>query len=684
MPWHVAKTAQCPASRPWGVILDASGQVVPGGCHATKAEANAHMAALYANEPHAAAPVQVTVPALVTIPHVDLVAAGTWDLSTGLTTFTTQDLADAVDAAQCPAVGAPVIKLGHTDKRFNGDGQPSIGRVRNLALADDGSKVTGDLAGMPGWLGVIMESAYPQRSVEGAWGFQCQIGHTHPFVITGLALLGVSPPGVGVLSDIQDVAALYGVAAAAREVAATWQTAAGGAMPKDASAAAAITVDDVRQAYYQAAPMSYWITEVQMDPTQLIVCDDAEGCVYRVPFKISNGAVTFGTPVKVEVVYEDVAALAGVRHGTLVAFASAEESRAGIVLAAWSASTQVGNMGTDPSQSAINKMFALPADTKSDSKLPHHNCDASSHTVGEANPDGCSAAIGAINGAHGGLAGVSEADARKAYNHLAAHLRSAGQEPPDYSGPGASASTEGVEAGGPHGAYNGTHSHPHSAFGAQGGDETHDHSHTHTGGAMHDHAHASAGPTGKGAADVELSDTQKAAIRAALGLADDEEVTAEHVAAMAAKLAEATAAAAGGGDGGTPEPDATPEPVAASKAGSLPPGVVAVDQDVWAATQARIQQGELARAEQLRARRDSAIAGAVSAGKFPAARVSHWQRIWDADPEGTEAVLAGLTPGVVPTADIGMEGGPTAAAEAEDYQRLFPPEYTRTAIFAKD
>jgi len=49
----VAKTSQCPASKTWGVILDATGKVVPGGCHPTKAEADAHMAALYANEPGA-------------------------------------------------------------------------------------------------------------------------------------------------------------------------------------------------------------------------------------------------------------------------------------------------------------------------------------------------------------------------------------------------------------------------------------------------------------------------------------------------------------------------------------------------------------------------------------------------------------------------------------------------------
>jgi hypothetical protein len=179
---------------------------------------------------------------------------------------------------------------------------------------------------------------------------------------------------------------------------------------------------------------------------------------------------------------------------------------------------------------------------------------------------------------------------------------------------------------------------------------------------------------------VELSDKQKAAIRAALGLADDEEITAEHVAAMAAKLAEATAPPPADPSPAKPEE----EPVAARKGGALPAGTVVIDQDVWADTQRQIQQGVQARREQQVTRRDATIAAAVQAGKFSAARVAHWQRVYDADPEGTELVLAGLTPGVVPTEDIGQAGGPTAAAEAEDYARLFPPEYTRTALFAKD
>jgi len=48
MPWHIGKSAKCPASKPHAVIKDSDGSVA--GCHATKAEAQKQMAALYADE----------------------------------------------------------------------------------------------------------------------------------------------------------------------------------------------------------------------------------------------------------------------------------------------------------------------------------------------------------------------------------------------------------------------------------------------------------------------------------------------------------------------------------------------------------------------------------------------------------------------------------------------------------
>jgi peptidoglycan hydrolase-like protein with peptidoglycan-binding domain len=369
------------------------------------------------------------LPALVTIPGVDILAAGTWALSTGRQTFTAADLQSAIDASECPAVGQPVIKIGHLDPRFapqpEHDGEPAIGRVMNLRLSGNGAKIVGDLAGMPGWLAGIAASAFPRRSVEGKYRFRCQIGHQHPFVLTGLALLGVTPPGVGVLSGLPDVATLYGLTAAAAQAGQAWRT-----EQDQEGTVMAVTEEDVRRQYYATAgaPQSWWITELQMFPPQLIVADEQSGKIYRVGYRIDGSAVAFDQAQEVAS-YADVAAARGT--GPVVAYASAADSRA-VILAAWDGAAAVRQLGDNPSSGTLRAMFAIPGTTKSDSSLPHH--DVSGGKVGAANPDACSAAIAALNGGRGGMKGVSASQAKAAYSHLASHLRTAGRTPPDFSG----------------------------------------------------------------------------------------------------------------------------------------------------------------------------------------------------------------------------------------------------------
>lgn len=48
VPWHVARGHGCSGGKPWAVVKDATGEVE--GCHATEADANDQLAALYANE----------------------------------------------------------------------------------------------------------------------------------------------------------------------------------------------------------------------------------------------------------------------------------------------------------------------------------------------------------------------------------------------------------------------------------------------------------------------------------------------------------------------------------------------------------------------------------------------------------------------------------------------------------
>lgn len=52
MPYTMGKSSQCPAGKPWAVF-GPDFKPVPGGCHASKEEAQKHMVALKMNVPDA-------------------------------------------------------------------------------------------------------------------------------------------------------------------------------------------------------------------------------------------------------------------------------------------------------------------------------------------------------------------------------------------------------------------------------------------------------------------------------------------------------------------------------------------------------------------------------------------------------------------------------------------------------
>ena len=105
----------------------------------------------------------VTLPALCTIPGVELVHVGSvWHASTGDVEITHEVIRLLLQAARDPAIPRPVIKLGHVDPRF--DGQPALGRLVNVRLADTGDAVVADLAGVPAWLAHVLPMGWPSRS----------------------------------------------------------------------------------------------------------------------------------------------------------------------------------------------------------------------------------------------------------------------------------------------------------------------------------------------------------------------------------------------------------------------------------------------------------------------------------------------------------------------------------------
>jgi hypothetical protein len=309
----------------------------------------------------------VTVPAvppLGRIKGVEILHVGEWDISTGTTQVTLDDLHAMVAATGCPAVRNATLKPGHKRPLMQGD--PSLGYVRNLRVEDD-YMLIGDWCAMPGWLverddngDSVIAGAYADRSAE--WGpYVCQLGHTHPMVLGAVALLGVEHPGIGTLESLQD---LYSTppepaaAAAAKE-------AADMPLPK----AAAVSTTDVVRAYHADAPWAEWIEEIQLDPLQLIVVDDETGKHYRVPVAVSGDDFTFGDRTEVRVEYVDAAVqAAAVAAGRRVLFASRAESRPtsprpdapGPSVAAGGATTNQEGAGMDPAK--LREALGLQAD----------------------------------------------------------------------------------------------------------------------------------------------------------------------------------------------------------------------------------------------------------------------------------------------------------------------------------
>jgi hypothetical protein len=151
---------------------------------------------------------------LVTVPGVELMRTGKWNLSTGEWECSDKEIAAAIDAHQKGLLRKPVIRLGHNDPRFSGD--PAVGWLDNLRASADGGALIGDMVGVPEWLADILPSAYPSRSIEGLYDYTAPDGSEHEFVLTGLALLGATKPGVENLQSLQDVARLYDIAAAGK------------------------------------------------------------------------------------------------------------------------------------------------------------------------------------------------------------------------------------------------------------------------------------------------------------------------------------------------------------------------------------------------------------------------------------------------------------------------------------
>lgn len=366
------------------VFKKGSSSPIKGGCHKTKGDADKHRDALNINvksalgfleqqsggvvasstetflieniaetvvalkglngaKASAIQALQDSVPQLTTRTNIQIIKTGIeYPLSTGPTTFTPEDLADAVASQDDPWTSAPRIWLGHPDdprihgQRYPGgppSGEPAVGRVTNMRLEDEGNTIVGDLEGIPVWLDRILASAFPSRSIEANFDVKTERGNWR-LVISGLALLGVVWPGV---ASLEDIASLYTPDGPddVKIIEATQERPVTTIEASARTVTGQVTVEDLRREFYDGLNGDqawWWIRAIYLDPNELIV-DDDDGGLFRVGFNVKGEEISFDDPKSVKVKYVNASngavstepINAGRTH--VAVFASREESR---------------------------------------------------------------------------------------------------------------------------------------------------------------------------------------------------------------------------------------------------------------------------------------------------------------------------------------------------------------------
>lgn len=93
-----------------------------------------------------------------------------------------------------------------------------------------------------------------------------------------------------------------------------------------------VSVEDISRAYYESAGYTNWITQLQLNPLQLIVADDATGKYHRVPISLKGDEFEFGAPVEVAVEFLDVKTDKGAKAAaSALTFTTASATRAEVV-----------------------------------------------------------------------------------------------------------------------------------------------------------------------------------------------------------------------------------------------------------------------------------------------------------------------------------------------------------------
>jgi hypothetical protein len=272
----------------------------------------------------------IDVAEFVTLEHIPLLETGiAYPASTGPFTPSSEMLLEAIAAQDDPHVPAPRLKIGHADNPLDADLQqlwdetndkfsldnaatPALGTIRNMTVENGGQTLYGDLHGLPQWLSVILETAYPARSIEGGEWTDTANEKSYKFCLTALALLGVAWPGCTCLADLQTLFSKEGPKVTVIEMPKPRKVAASaeGGTTK-LPVVAQVNVEDIRRAFYddfaQGDRYWWWDRELLIDPLEFIVQDPDEGQLFRLPITTSGNdgpqSVSFGEPEAVKIEY---------------------------------------------------------------------------------------------------------------------------------------------------------------------------------------------------------------------------------------------------------------------------------------------------------------------------------------------------------------------------------------------
>lgn len=113
-------------------------------------------------------------------------------------------------------------------------------------------------------------------------------------------------------------------------------------------------------------------------------------------------------------------------------------------------------------------------------------------------------------------------------------------------------------------------------------------------------------------------------------------------------------------------------------------GMTLIDSETLGEVRSGAKAGAEVAATLAEQNRDGKITAAIKEGKFAVGRREHYEKAWDADAEGTEALIASLAPGLIPVSEIGRAGDGDAQTGDEDaamqqiYARHFPELVTAT------